>query len=142
MALFKIGETWYNDVSKPMYLLQGNATKDGENAPVNGKDHGRVSVAAHTTKDGDTIYVTVNGWRRRAAEVAAVRKGESVFAIGPMNVREYNGRNYYDLDADFLSVSGAGVGKQIRSAAGGPAQFVPPTVDYGLIEEDDAQLPF
>lgn len=107
--LVKVGKTYYNGEERSVYLLQGNATKDGEYAPVNGKDHGKVSVAAATTQDGSTIFVTVNGWRNRAEEAAAVQKMDSVLAIGVLKKRTWNERDYWDLDADFLCVSGAGL---------------------------------
>ncbi len=106
MPLIKIGKNYYNGGERPVYLLQGNATRDGEWAPVNDKDHGKVSVAAAQTEDGNTIFVTVNGWREKAADVADVRKMDSVLAIGTLKVRDYNGKKYYDLDADFICLSG------------------------------------
>ena len=104
MPMIKIGKTYYNDEERPIYLIQGNATRDGEDAPVKGKDHGKVSLAAAQTQGGDTIFVTVNGWRSRAGEVASIRKMDSVLAIGVLKKREYEGRYYYDLDADFVAV--------------------------------------
>lgn len=137
MPMIKIGKTYYNDEERPIYLIQGNAVRDGEDAPVKGKDHGKVSLAASQTPNNDTIFVTVNGWRSRAGEVAAIRKMDSVLAIGVLKKREYEGRYYYDLDADFVSVSGAGGGRRVSASMAAP--------DLAELEElvdEDGQLPF
>ena len=137
MPMIKIGKTYYNDEERPIYLIQGNATRDGEDAPVKGKDHGKVSLAAAQTQGGDTIFVTVNGWRSRAGEVAAIRKMDSVLAIGVLKKREYEGRYYYDLDADFVAVSGTGGGQRVIASMAAP--------DLAELEElvdEDGQLPF
>ena len=141
MPLIKIGKAYYNEEEKPIYLLQGNATRDGEWAPVKGKDHGKVSVAAYQTQDGSTVFVTVNGWRGRAGEVAAIRKMDSVLAVGVLKKREYEGRYYYDLDADFVSVSGVG-GVKRRGNDGSMA--APGGADQELEElvDEDGELPF
>ena len=141
MPLIKIGKTYYNDQERPIYLLQGNATRDGESAPVNGKDHGKVSVAAAQTPDGNTIFVTVNGWRNRAGEVAAIRKMDSVLAVGVLKKREYEGRDYYDLDADFISVSGVG-GVKRRGNDGSMAAPSGAEQEFEELEDEDGQLPF
>lgn len=138
MALFKIGKTFVNGLPKDNYLLQGRAIKDGETSPVNGKEHSRVSVVALETEQGETIFVTLNGWRERTPDVAAVRKGDAVFAIGTLSTREYNGKTYYDLDANFCITSGTGRGitrgvDVLAEALGG---------EPAVIEEEDATLPF
>ena len=142
MALVKLCQTYYEGQARPIYLLQGNAVRDGEDAPVKGKDHAKVSVAAATTQDGDTIFVNVNGWRNRAADVAAIRKMDSVLAIGVLKKREYNGNFYYDLDADFISVSGRSGGS--RSASGGSygSPALPDSDGFAELPDDDGELPF
>ena len=138
MPILKIGKTYYEGQERPIYLLQGNATRDGEDAPVKGKDHAKVSVAVSQDADGDTLFVTVNGWRGRAGDVAAVRKMDSVLAIGPLKKREYNGNFYYDLDADFVCVAGVG-------GRGGPSRGAGtklPDDDFAELPDDDGELPF
>lgn len=137
MPMIKIGKTYYNDEERPIYLIQGNATRDGEDAPVKGKDHGKVSLAAAQTQGGDTIFVTVNGWRSRAGEVAAIRKMDSVLAIGVLKKREYEGRYYYDLDADFVAVSGTGGGQRVIASMAAPE-----LAELEELVDEDGQLPF
>ena len=137
MPMIKIGKTYYSDEERPIYLIQGNATRDGQDAPVKGKDHGKVSLAAAQTQGGDTIFVTVNGWRSRAGEVAAIRKMDSVLAIGVLKKREYEGRYYYDLDADFVAVSGTGGGRR-----GSASMAAPELAELEELVDEDGQLPF
>ena len=106
MALLKAGKIWYNGTPKQAYILVGVAARNAEDAPINGKEHAKVSVAAGETENGDSLFVTVNGWRARARDVMTVLKGNAVLAFGAMKIREYNGRNYYDLDCDFIATSG------------------------------------
>lgn len=146
MPLIKIGRAYYNGEERTIFLLQGTATRDAEYAPLNGKPHTKVSVAAVSNSDESTTYVTVNGWRDRADQVGAVQKGDSILAVGALKKREYNGRDYYDLDADFVAVSGAGLSDRSRraeayasprpqSAAGGSG-FA------DMDDVDDGDLPF
>jgi len=140
--LVKLGKTYYNGEERPLYLVQGNATRDGEDAPVKGKEHGKVSVAALQTADGGTIFVTINGWRGRAAEVSAVRKMDSVLAIGVLKKREYNDNFYYDLDADFISISGVGGGRRSGGGGFGGSPALPDASDFTEMPDDDGELPF
>lgn len=141
MAFCKLGMNCYNDKPLPVYLLNGNAVRDGEDAPVQGKSHAKVSVAALRHENGDTTFVTVNGWRDRAADVLAVRKGESILVIGPLKEREYNGKKYYDLDADFICRSGVD-GYNVTGAY--PQDYAsPPSAAFAdLSDEDEGDLPF
>ena len=109
MPFLKIGQSTFNNETSAVMLLQGNATRDAESRPINGKDHTQVSIAAGEDKNGNTLYITLNGWRQSAELVGAVKKGDSVLAIGRLKTREYNGNIYNDLDADFLVGNGAGI---------------------------------
>ena len=138
--LVKLGNTYYNGKARPVYLLQGNAIRDGEDAPVNGKDHAKVSVAAARTEDDKTVFVTVNGWRDRAAEVASIQKMDSVLVIGVLKKREYNGNFYYDMDADFVAISGSRIGHS--STAQSYSSPALPEQEFAELDDDDGELPF
>ena len=138
--LVKLGNTYYNGKARPVYLLQGNAIRDGEDAPVNGKDHAKVSVAAAQTEDNKTVFVTVNGWRNRAAEVASIQKMDSVLVIGVLKKREYNGNFYYDMDADFIATSGSRIGHS--SATQSYSSPALPDQEFAELDDDDGELPF
>lgn len=129
----KIGKNHYKGQAFDVYLLTGNAGRDAETKPINGKPHSVFSVAAQENQDSTTLWVNVNGWRNMYGPVAAVRKGDSVLAVGQLKKREYNGKTYYDLDAEYLSVAGSSGGAIPVSDA--PTEFAP-------IDEEDCDLPF
>lgn len=146
MPLIKIGKAYYNDEERPIYLLQGNATKDAEWAPVNDKPHAKVSVAAQESPDGGTMFVNVNGWRAQADQVARISKRDSILAIGVLKKREYNGKFYYDLDADFVVLSGAGLtdrsGYSTQAPSPAPGRPAATNGFEELVDVDDGDLPF
>ncbi len=142
MPMIKVGTNHYNGKESPVYLLQGNATRDGEWAPVNGKDHGKVSVAAAQDATGDTIFVTVNGWREKAVDVADVRKMDSVLAVGTLKVREYNGKKYYDLDADFICLSGVSAAGADRGCNATEYPTASSEPQLGELPDEAGELPF
>ena len=109
MPMMKIGVSYYKQMARPIYLIQGNAIRNGEHAPIQGKPHGKLPVAADKTRDGESIFITLNGWREKAEQVARVRKMDSVLAIGVLKQKELGGITYYDMDVDFLAVSGTGL---------------------------------
>lgn len=140
MALYKIGVTYINEAPYPIYLLQGNAARDAENAPVNGKPHSRVSVAVKRNEQGETLFVTVNGWRDHADDVLRVRKGDSILCVGPLKDRTYNDKLYYDLDVEFICMSGAGIAGAYSPTyeASAPSAALTDLSD----EDEDGDLPF
>ena len=109
MPMMKIGTSYYKQIPRPVYLIQGNAIRNGESAPIQGKPHGKVAVAADQTREGESIFVTLNGWREKASQVARVKKMDSVFAIGVLKTKNLSGTTYYDMDVDFIGVSGMGL---------------------------------
>ncbi len=61
--------------------------------------------------DGDTVYLTVTGWRRLAENTAeSLHKGDGVLIIGRLTQRDYTTgtgekRTTYQLDADHIGAS-------------------------------------
>lgn len=106
MPMLKIGVSHYKGQTRPICLIQGTAIRNGEHAPIQGKPHGKTVVAAAQPREGETTFVTLNGWRDKAETVARVRKMDSVLAIGVLKEKQVAGIIYYDLDVDFLCVSG------------------------------------
>lgn len=136
MPLIKIGKDYYNGRSSDLYLMQGKAMRDAEIKTERGP--AKVSIAAATSEDGSTLFVNLNGWRDRKNEVAGIKKFDSVLAVGALSQREYNGTTHIDMDADFVAISGAGIGAAILdpdAAAPGGASFLDDLEDAG-------ELPF
>lgn len=84
-------------------LFAGAAIKDSEfKTTRNGKELGEVSVKAYSRKDGTAAFLTVKGWGPLARQVASLSKGDRFLAAGRLESREYNGKTYTDLVADFI----------------------------------------
>lgn len=109
MAIGKICDTLCKDTSYPIVLVQGIATSDAEDKPWNEKEHSVVGVHAVTKSDGTVIYVDINGWGNLYDSVLAVHKGDSVLAIGTLKINERGGKKYYNVNASFIAISGAGL---------------------------------
>lgn len=118
-------------------MVAGRAGRDGELLSTrSGKSIGSVSVPAYTRQDGTTVWMTVKGWGHWADLVAGIRKGETFAAMGRVESRDYEGKTYTDLVADYVFPP--------ISSANGPSAM-PPTVspaDDWDAAEDDADLPF
>ena len=142
MALCKLGMNNINGVMYPVYLVSGNAVRDGEAPPAGSKRPAKVTVAATTKEDGETVFIAINGWRDRAEDIMAVRKGDSILCIGPMKSREYNGKTYVDIDAEFICRSsidgGAVVTGQYTNAP------IATQIDFADLSEEEGEddLPF
>ena len=148
MPLTKIGTKTVDGTEYGVFLMQGNAIRDAELKEVGGKPMGKVSIAAMEKKDGGTMFVTLTGWRYKARDVAAIRKMDSVLAVGVLKSRIHNDREYWDLDADFVAVSGvSGANRRPSSGAGydGPGYGgggYSGDSDFAEIGDEDGELPF
>ena len=113
MFMMQVGTNYYKQLPQPVYFIQGNAIRNGEYAPIQGKPHGKVAVAAAQTKEGESIFVTLNGWREKADQVARVKKMDSVFAVGILKIKKLGGATYYDMDVEFIGISGMGLENRV-----------------------------
>lgn len=136
MAFVKIGSTSYNGREKPVYLVCGNVVRDAEAPEPGSNAPAKTSVAAKDLPDGTTLFIRLNGWRNKARDVAQLKKMDCVLAVGALSVSEYNGKQFYDLDVDFIAVSGVHRGASHSDAV--PAGFEP----LDAIDEADGELPF
>ena len=139
--MFINGLSTYSKEGKKLQtgLICGRAAKDGQiYATQSGKEVGSVSVPAYDKQDGTTAWLTVKGWGHWARLLACVHKGDSVFAVGRIESRDYEGKTYNDLVADYVCVSARTAGQTTaQSAYAAPA----PTDNFTEIE-DDGELPF
>lgn len=97
----------------------------------------KFAVKAFETGTGQervTHWCNVVCWRDAAYAAQEIRKGDYVLVAGTLQEREYEGKTYTDLVAEFVSVQGAA--KQAQTAA--------PDAGYILTgdEIDDGDLPF
>lgn len=52
----------------------------------------------------ESIWCNVVAWHKVAQVLSAARKGDSVLAIGRLQSREYQGKTYTDLVAEYISI--------------------------------------
>ena len=102
-------------------LFAGKVTQDAElRTTGSGKQYCTTSVRAFTRKDGTAAFLTVKAWGGDMIErMRDLRKGDSILVAGRLDVREYNGKTYTDLVADFLLTQGdplQSVAEAIRGA--------------------------
>jgi single-stranded DNA-binding protein len=122
-------------------IAVGTVSKDAEFKNVGDKQTAKCSFSLAAGKrkvDGEdnlqTIWVTCVCWRNVADTAREIIKGDVVFAIGKVESREYNGKEYNDLVCEFISVMGANTTQQIPN-------FITSTPEFEEIVADD-ELPF
>lgn len=121
-------------------IVAGTCGRDGEYKLIGEKQTPKatVSVAVGKREDANgektTVWANVVAWRGLADVLAGARKGDAILAIGRVSTREYNGKTYSDLNADFVSI--ASIAQQAQQPA---PQGDPMT---GLEEVEDDELPF
>lgn len=140
-----IGTDYFKGREYKYFLLFGNAIKDGAvNLTSTGKKIGKVSVKAGENKDGTADFISVTAWEEKADQYAAIRKGDTVLAIGQLREREYNGRIFRDLNAEFIAVN-AKLSKLGIEPAAAPAEPAFEPVQQNFVDisaDDDGELPF
>lgn len=118
-------------------MVIGFVTKDGEMRTTNsGKEVGSCSVKAYSKEDGSAAFLTVKGWGHLAQRLANVKKGDTILAAGRLDPREYNGKTYTDLVADFALVD-----SKEATVPNGVATIAQRAQAFNEIE-DDGDLPF
>ncbi|MBU5626504.1 single-stranded DNA-binding protein [Oscillibacter sp. MSJ-2] len=121
-------------------LVAGKAVSDGERRTTkSGKAYGTVSVKAFGRKDGTAAFLTVKAWDGPGASaVASLRKGDAFLVAGRIDRREYNGKSYTDLAADFVWTGpaapspAAALTERMESAGEG----------FVVLDGDESELPF
>lgn len=129
-------------------MVSGNCAKDPDFRTVGEKNSRKctVGLAVGKRKNPDdpaatvTIWCNVVAWHDLASLLASARKGDSVFVIGKIKSREYEGKTYTDLEAEFLSVA------SVHAAIQNPAYSSPAGEtqkdQFGELSDDDGELPF
>ena len=121
-------------------MVCGGISRDAELEHV-GQDNKRVckvGVAVGKDEEGKTKWCNVVAWHDLASILCVARKGDPVLIIGKLKSREYNGKTYTDLVADFVSI--ASVHAVAESEANHPT-FTPVPECFTEID-DSEELPF
>lgn len=129
MAQGKIGD---------LTIVAGTAFKDAELKHV-GENIPLCEFALIVGKDasGKGIFANCKAWRSLGEYASGITKGDSVCVVGKVESREYNGKTYHNLSADWLNIAGA-VPNREASPSGKPYPEGTTFTDL----DDDGDLPF
>lgn len=125
-------------------LVCGNCGQDPEFKTVGEKNSRKctVGLAVGKRQDESTIWCNVVAWHDLAEILAQARKRTPVLVVGRLKSREYQGKTYTDLEAEFVSVA------QPPARATAAAQDLPspsypkPDNDFMSLDDTDPDLPF
>jgi single-stranded DNA-binding protein len=126
-------------------IVTGKVTRDAEIKLVGEKQTARCTFGVAAANYGeDTVFANIVAWRDKAEAAAILKKGDYVAVFGKEKSREYNGKTYYDLEADVIipSLEVLLAALNTRSSRGAsappPAQDKPNDIDMAGLDD----LPF
>ena len=127
MGQFKSGDT---------ILSAGYAFKDAEFKRVGDNQTPICEFAIVTGKlaDGKSEFANCKAWRDLAVTASRIKKGDSVCVVGRLESREYNGKTYTSVVADWLGVVEAGLAQ--------PTAIAPKQSSFQELPDDESDLPF
>lgn len=99
-----------------------------------GKQYCTFSIAAERI-DKETVWANVKAWANLALVADGLQKGECVLVTGRLEEREYNGKQYKDIIADYIGKAPDAFARPVETGEAGEYQ-APATGDT----EDE--LPF
>lgn len=124
-------------------MVCGTCGRDAEFTTVGERGSRKCSVGLAVGKrqgeDGKptTVWCNVVAWHDLASMLAPARKGDAVFVVGRLKSREYNGKTYTDLEAEYLNIA------SVHAAMSFPERAAAPSCDeFGALADDDETLPF
>jgi single-stranded DNA-binding protein len=122
-------------------MIIGNASKDAEFKHVGEKQtpNSKFSLIIGKDADNKSIFVDCEAWSRLAYIASQIQKGDIVMAIGTVKTREYNGKTYKTLTADWVDIKGSTA--KAEQPASQP-QTPPAEAPMNLNPEDTDGLPF
>ena len=137
--MFINGITDYDRSGKEVktgFVIAKATCDGGMRITSSGKEVGSISVRAYGRKDGTAAFLTVKGWGHLARQLSVMVKGDRVIAAGRLESREYNGKTYTDLIADYVWPTEKESHFPIQGGVNVPA------ADFAEIGEEDGELPF
>jgi single-stranded DNA-binding protein len=93
------------------------------------------SISLGKDADGNRQYVTIKAWRMLAEVAASIKQGEPVFVVGRHEERDYNGKTYKAIVADYIGVT------RVGAAQDGFQQVNDPGLPDGF-KDDGGELPY
>ena len=125
-------------------LVVGKATKDAEFKIVGEKQSPVCSFSLNVGKrqDTTTIFVNCKAWYGLAEYAKDICKGDTVIVIGHTESREYNGKTYTDLTAEWLNILSADYVPSISAETAPSGKAYPSGVKFEEVAASEKDLPF
>lgn len=125
MGQFKSGDT---------VLVAGYAPKDAELKQIGEKQTPlcEFSLVIGKQEDGRGIFANCKAWRDLAGYASRIKKGDSVCVVGKLESREYNGKTYSSVVADWLNITEPGTAQAAPAISSG----------FEELPDGDGELPF
>lgn len=122
-------------------MIAGNVTRDAEIFYVGEKSTPllKFGVAVGKNKDTTTIFVNCIAWRKLAQGLNGLKKGDSFCGIGRINTKEYNGKEYKDLELEWGNSPMLNTG---ATFAPPPTEGDIPDINKDFKEYAEDELPF
>lgn len=88
-------------------LVSGRLIKNAEHKNVGAKNCDLTKFAV-AYGNGQNEIINVTAWFELAAHTAHLKKGDRIIATGELKSSEYNGKLYWELEADCIIVTPSG----------------------------------
>ena len=123
----------------------GNVTKDAKVKAAGSNVVVKWGVAVNRKQGGteSVTFVQCSWFGKRAEKVAQyITKGGKIAVYGELYQREYNGKQYVELDVTNVDLIGGARGGQSPAPAAAPSGNGFSEADYGPNPADDNSFPF
>lgn len=112
-------------------LVAGRLTRDASNSRVGAKKTPLTKMSVAYAENG---FMDIAVWSDMAHATANYKKGDHVFVAGVLSDREYNGKTYWTLTADFIAKSAELTVENLET--------VKPLTDDGFKDIQSEDIPF
>lgn len=110
----------YSKMQDGSFIIAGYVARDAEmKSTQSGKTLTQwgVAVGSKQGQNGkETIWTNCKAWDKVAEEAAKIRKGDSVFCVGRIEVNDYNGKQYKNLVCEFVAIMGSTSAQRYQNA--------------------------
>lgn len=128
----------YSKMQDGSFIIAGYVARDAEmKTTQSGKPltNWGVAVGSKQGQNGkETIWTNCKAWDKVAEEAAKIRKGDSVFCVGRIEVNDYNGKQYKNLVCEFVAIMGSASAQRYQNAVPNfqpaPQQYQQPAPQY------------
>jgi single-strand DNA-binding protein len=110
----------YSKMQDGSFIIAGYVARDAEmKSTQSGKTLTQwgVAVGSKQGQNGkETIWTNCKAWDKVAEEAAKIRKGDSVFCVGRIEVNDYNGKQYKNLVCEFVVIMDSASAQRYQNA--------------------------